>query len=121
MKLCYYNSSGIFTQTYLSTFFKITMTIKIAETLDLNIQYITNQAGEKTAVVLPIEQFEKILKITNQSPKENNPVTNQEVPQEDIWNLAQKITEDMTEEELQQLPRDGAQQHDHYIYGTPKK
>ena len=27
----------------------------------------------------------------------------------------------MTEEELNQLPIDGAEQHDHYIYGTAKK
>ncbi len=38
-----------------------------------------------------------------------------------IWEIAQEITSDMTEEEMQQLPSDGAEQHDHYIYGTPKR
>ncbi|NJL39965.1 MAG: hypothetical protein HC840_31885 [Leptolyngbyaceae cyanobacterium RM2_2_4] len=38
-----------------------------------------------------------------------------------IWEIAQEITSDMTEEEIQQLPSDGAEQHDHYIYGTPKR
>lgn len=28
---------------------------------DLAINYITNEAGEKTAVILPIEQFESLL------------------------------------------------------------
>lgn len=37
-----------------------------------------------------------------------------------IWQLAQELTQDITEEELRQLPKDGAVQHDHYIYGTPK-
>jgi hypothetical protein len=27
----------------------------------------------------------------------------------------------LPEEELRKLPHDGAEQHDHYIYGTPKK
>ena len=121
MKLCYDHSCGVFTQTSISTFFKITMTIKTAETIDLTIQYITNQNGEKIAVIVPIEQFNQIIKKNNEPAEKNHPVTNQEVTQDDIWNIAQKITEDMTEEELQQLPIDGAQQHDHYIYGTPKK
>jgi hypothetical protein len=101
MKLCYDNICGLFTQTYLFTFFNITMTIKIAEILDLNIQYITNKDGEKTAVVLQIQEFELILNITNQFLQENYPETPDEFAQNDIWNIAQKITEDLTEEELQ--------------------
>ena len=38
-----------------------------------------------------------------------------------IWELAQEITSDMTEEEIAQLPIDGSEQHDHYIYGIPKR
>jgi hypothetical protein len=38
-----------------------------------------------------------------------------------IWEIAQEITQDMTEAEIRQLPSDGAEQHDHYIYGTPKR
>ena len=30
-------------------------------TQDLALNYITNEAGEKTAVILPIEQFESLL------------------------------------------------------------
>ena len=26
-----------------------------------NVQYVTNQAGEKTAVILPIEEYEELL------------------------------------------------------------
>ncbi len=37
-----------------------------------------------------------------------------------IWEIAQEITSDMTPAEIAQLPKDGAAQHDHYIYGTPK-
>jgi PHD/YefM family antitoxin component YafN of YafNO toxin-antitoxin module len=31
------------------------------DTKDLALNYITNKAGEKTAVILPIEQFESLL------------------------------------------------------------
>jgi predicted RNase H-like HicB family nuclease len=37
-----------------------------------------------------------------------------------IWEIAQEITSDMSEEEIRQLPSDGAEQHNHYIYGIPK-
>jgi ferritin-like metal-binding protein YciE len=37
-----------------------------------------------------------------------------------IWQLAQEIIENIPEEELRLLPRDGTVNHDHYIYGTPK-
>lgn len=31
------------------------------------------------------------------------------------------IFEDVSDEEWEKLPTDGAEQHDHYIYGTPKR
>jgi predicted RNase H-like HicB family nuclease len=37
-----------------------------------------------------------------------------------IWEIAQDLIQDISEDELNQLPKDGAEQHDHYIYGTPK-
>jgi hypothetical protein len=38
-----------------------------------------------------------------------------------IWELFEEFAEDIPEDELAQLPTDGAEQHDHYIYGTPKR
>ena len=49
--------------------------------------------------------------------KENATVTQVNKP---IWEIAQELTQDITEDELNQLPTDGAEQHDHYIYGTPE-
>ena len=37
-----------------------------------------------------------------------------------IWAIAENLIADMTQEEKEQLPRDGAVQYNHYIYGTPK-
>jgi hypothetical protein len=41
--------------------------------------------------------------------------------QKHIWEIADELLAGILEEELERLPVDGAAQHDHYIYGTPKR
>jgi hypothetical protein len=38
-----------------------------------------------------------------------------------IWHRIQDIMSKVPAEELEKLPHDGAEQHDHYLYGTPKR
>jgi antitoxin component of MazEF toxin-antitoxin module len=38
-----------------------------------------------------------------------------------IWEEILDLTKDIPPEELAKSPTDGASQHDHYIYGTPKR
>lgn len=38
-----------------------------------------------------------------------------------IWEQVLELTKDVPDEEWDKLPVDGAEQHDHYIYGTPKR
>jgi Arc/MetJ-type ribon-helix-helix transcriptional regulator len=38
-----------------------------------------------------------------------------------IWDVFEEISSEIPEEEWAKLPADGAEQHDHYIYGTPKR
>jgi Arc/MetJ-type ribon-helix-helix transcriptional regulator len=38
-----------------------------------------------------------------------------------IWDRAAELRESIPAEEWAKLPVDGASQHDHYIYGTPKR
>ena len=38
-----------------------------------------------------------------------------------IWEVFKEISDSIPEEEWAKLPPDGAEQHDHYIYGTPKR
>jgi hypothetical protein len=38
-----------------------------------------------------------------------------------IWEVIEELLGDVPEEEFAKLPRDGATQHDHYIYGSPKR
>ena len=40
---------------------------------------------------------------------------------DNIWEAAEYYFGDMPEEVKNKMPVDGAEEHDHYIYGTPKK
>lgn len=38
-----------------------------------------------------------------------------------VWQMVLEIMKDVPKEEFDKLPTDGSEEHDHYIYGTPKK
>jgi predicted DNA-binding antitoxin AbrB/MazE fold protein len=38
-----------------------------------------------------------------------------------IWEVAADLVRDLPEDALSGLPTDAAAQHDHYLYGTPKR
>jgi hypothetical protein len=38
-----------------------------------------------------------------------------------IWEIAEELFGDIPDEELARLPVDGAAEHDHYLYGLPKR
>jgi len=38
-----------------------------------------------------------------------------------IWERIEDLLRDIPATELTRLPADGSEQHDHYIYGTPKR
>ena len=38
-----------------------------------------------------------------------------------IWETIDEIMRAVPEEALRRVPTDGAEQHDHYLYGAPKK
>jgi bifunctional DNA-binding transcriptional regulator/antitoxin component of YhaV-PrlF toxin-antitoxin module len=44
-----------------------------------------------------------------------------ERPRRPFWERIAELAADMPPEELGKSPTDGASQHDHYIYGTPKR
>ena len=43
------------------------------------------------------------------------------VPRRHISEVIREIMSDVPPEVFESLPRDGASEHDHYIYGTPKR
>jgi hypothetical protein len=38
-----------------------------------------------------------------------------------LWELAEEISAQVPFDEWQKLPADGAEQHDHFLYGSPKR
>jgi Arc/MetJ-type ribon-helix-helix transcriptional regulator len=42
-------------------------------------------------------------------------------PRKPTWEEIEEITASVPDEEFEKLPVDGAEQHDHYIYGIPKR
>ncbi|MBW4443816.1 MAG: hypothetical protein KME10_21820 [Plectolyngbya sp. WJT66-NPBG17] len=55
------------------------------------------------------------------SQEHNQPASQTTKTGKSIWQIAEDFTKDLSQEELSKLPTDGAEQHDHYIYGTPKR
>lgn len=48
-------------------------------------------------------------------------VTVEEPARPPIWERLAKLAAEAPPEELAKLPTDGASQHDHYLYGSPKR
>ena len=42
-------------------------------------------------------------------------------PPRPIWEMVEELLRDIPQEVQDSLPTDGSEQHDHYIYGTPKR
>ena len=57
------------------------------------------------------------------APRESEPAAGPPAPiqRKPIWERAAELRETIPAEEWAKLPIDGASQHDHYIYGTPKR
>ena len=42
-------------------------------------------------------------------------------PYKPIWEIAAELVRDIPPDVLEKLPNDSAENHDHYLYGSPKK
>ncbi|MBW4630338.1 MAG: hypothetical protein KME30_00075 [Iphinoe sp. HA4291-MV1] len=62
---------------------------------------------------LSSQQQQKVLDFIESLILESN-------PQKSIWQEIQDIVEQVPEELWDELPTDGAENHDHYLYGAPK-
>ena len=66
--------------------------------------------------VLPLDKQEEVLEFVKEKlaftvKKDSRP----------IWEVIAEISSQVPEEEWAKLPADGAENHDHYLYGAPKK
>jgi Arc/MetJ-type ribon-helix-helix transcriptional regulator len=65
-----------------------------------------------------------VQRLRQEQPQAEQPAANQTEPaakQRPIWEEFAEIAASIPDEEWAKLPADGAEQHDHYIYGTPKR
>ena len=60
---------------------------------------------------LPVEQQKRVLEYIEGIGK----------PHRTLMEIVREIKESIPDEVLEQLPRDGSLNHDHYLYGAPKK
>ncbi|MGO9598190.1 MAG: hypothetical protein ACLP7Q_09385 [Isosphaeraceae bacterium] len=70
------------------------------------------------AALLLVQQLEQEQTETSE-PEPNLPEAG--LAHRPIWEEFAEIAASVPDEEWAKLPRDGAEQHDHYIYGTPKR
>ncbi len=63
---------------------------------------------------LPVEQQEEVLKFVENLP-------NKKTSLQRLGQLIDECFKDVPPEAYEQLPTDGAENHDHYLYGAPKK
>ena len=68
---------------------------------------------------LPYKKQEEILALVDQMLKAGQPQTHENV--RPIWEIIEELSAQVPMEEWEKLPSDGAEQHDHYLYGSPKR
>jgi Arc/MetJ-type ribon-helix-helix transcriptional regulator len=97
------------------------MTIHLPQDVENNIRAAV-QAGQFASVDAAMTEAASLLLKQLRQP-EAHPPANGGAAQEEkpIWEDVLELTADVPAAEWDKLPADLAEQHDHYIYGTPKR
>ena len=80
---------------------------------------LENKIQEKVRA-LPPEKQQRVLSMVEEMLSEKE-ATQGRVAVRPLWEIAEEISSQVPLEEWEKLPADGAEQHDHYLYGSPKK
>lgn len=70
----------------------------------------------KKVKILPLKKQQEVLEIVEQKLEQNAPDNYRP-----IWEIAKEISSQVADEEWKNIPSDGSVNHDHYLYGAPKK
>ncbi len=99
------------------------MTIHLPENLDTSIRQAVHSGRFASLDDAMAEAAYLLLDRLGQGqPGAETPVAVQETQaQKPIWEEILELTAEVPDEEWDKLPTDLAEQHDHYIYGTPKR
>ncbi len=95
------------------------MPISLPPDLDARIQQKVSEAGYRS----PDEVIRKALDALDAKEQQETPLSTKEkkrlaVP---VWQRFQNAVHSLPKEELAALPSNGASEHDHYLYGLPKR
>jgi Arc/MetJ-type ribon-helix-helix transcriptional regulator len=94
------------------------MTIHLPPDIESSIQAAVH-SGHFASVDAAMTEAASLLleRLHQKQPQETTPAA----PHKPIWEEFAEISASIPDEEWRKLPVDGAEQHDHYIYGTPKR
>jgi Arc/MetJ-type ribon-helix-helix transcriptional regulator len=95
------------------------MPISLPPDLDARIQQKVTRAGYRS----PDEVIRKALDALDAEEQHGAPppAKGKKSPAVPLWQRFQNAVRSIPEEELATLPPDGASEHDHYLYGLPKR
>jgi Arc/MetJ-type ribon-helix-helix transcriptional regulator len=104
---------------HLSQWYILFMPISLSPDLDDRIQQKVLRAGYRT----PDEVIRKALDALDAQERQEvrQPETVKKKSAGPVWQRFQDAARAIPEEELASLPQDGASDHDHYLYGLPKR
>ena len=80
---------------------------------------ILEQAILEKILALPDDKQQEILALVDEMLKQGQQP--QQPESRPIWEVVQELSSQIPIEEWAELPADGAEQHDHYLYGSPKR
>jgi hypothetical protein len=80
---------------------------------------LENTIQEKVKA-LPPEKQQRVLSMVEEMLSEKEATQGRDGVRP-LWEIAEEISSQVPLEEWEKLPVDGAEQHDHYLYGSPKK
>jgi Arc/MetJ-type ribon-helix-helix transcriptional regulator len=100
------------------------MTIRLPESLERSILEEVDNGHFASVDDAIAEAVRLLLQQGNRSEAKSDTPTTLEptaTAHKPIWEVADELRRSIPEEEWDKLPVDGASEHDHYIYGTPKR
>jgi|ERR1700728_1235126 Arc/MetJ-type ribon-helix-helix transcriptional regulator len=97
------------------------MTIHLPPELESSIQAAVHSGHFASVDAAMTEAASLLLERLNQQGHAMPAHANVAQPHKPIWEVAADIRNSVPAEEWTKLPIDGAEQHDHYIYGTSKR
>lgn len=80
----------------------------------------SEQAILEKLQALPDEKQQEVLALVDKMLKEEQEARPRENVRP-IWEIITELSSEIPMEEWAKLPTDGAEQHDHYLYGSPKR